>query len=105
MPGAIRRRGVGNGVSGGIRRRHGLISRAMHPRIAMARFTVMPSTVIRSFSYDAESRTLEILFLSGRRYQYLNVPEKIYGGMRAASSKGSFFNMHVRDNYSFRRVA
>lgn len=68
------------------------------------RLTDMPSTVIRNFSYDAESRTLEILFLSGRRYQYLDVPEKVYGSMCLASSKGRFFNAHVRDSFSFRRV-
>lgn len=64
----------------------------------------MPSTVIRNFSYDAENRTLEILFVSGRRYQYLEVPEEVYGSLRLASSKGSFFNAYVRDSFNFRRL-
>jgi hypothetical protein len=64
----------------------------------------MPSTVIRSFSYDPASAELLIAFQSGRRYVYCDVPEEIYTAMKAAFAKGEFFNSHVRDHYSFRRI-
>ncbi len=37
----------------------------------------MPSTVIRSFEYDEQSRTLLIVFQSGRRYRYMDVPAEL----------------------------
>jgi hypothetical protein len=64
----------------------------------------MPSTVIRSFSYDPASAELLIAFQSGRQYVYCDVPEEIYTAMKAAFAKGAFFNSHVRDHYSFRRI-
>ena len=64
----------------------------------------MPSTVIRSFSYDPASAELLITFQSGRQYVYCDVPEEIYTAMKAAFAKGEFFNSRVRDHYSFRRM-
>ena len=34
----------------------------------------MPSTVIRRFDYRPESQELEVLFVTGRRYLYSDVP-------------------------------
>ena len=63
----------------------------------------MPSTVIRSYRYDRRRRELEIVFPSGRRYVYRDVPEETYDAMKAASSKGEFFNLHIRDHFTFER--
>lgn len=63
----------------------------------------MPSTVIRSYRYDRRRRALDIVFQSRRRYTYLGVPEEIYGAMKAAFSKGEFFNRHIRDRFTFER--
>lgn len=63
----------------------------------------MPSTVIRAFFYDAANGELSVVFRSGRRYVYRGVPETVYQRMRAAFSKGEFFNLHVRDRYRFVR--
>lgn len=59
----------------------------------------MPSTVIRRFDYLPETRELEILFTSGRRYLYAEVPEEAVDRFRAAFSKGSHFNRYIRDRY------
>lgn len=64
----------------------------------------MPSTVIRSFSYDAARSELLITFQSGRRYAYRDVPEEIFIAMKGAFAKGEFFNRHVRDSFAFRRI-
>jgi KTSC domain len=53
----------------------------------------MPSTVIRSFSYDAASHALTVIFQSGDTFQ----------AMQAAISKGEFFNAHVRSDFRFIR--
>jgi hypothetical protein len=64
----------------------------------------MPSTVIRSFHYDAPRRRLEVEFLSGRRYSYYGVPPAVAEAMRAADSKGGYFNRCIRDRYAFTRL-
>jgi len=61
----------------------------------------MPSTVIRRFSYDPETRDLEILFTTGRRYVYHDVPQAAVDAFRAAFSKGRHFNAHIRDAYDY----
>ncbi|MBO9376044.1 KTSC domain-containing protein [Sphingomonas histidinilytica] len=63
----------------------------------------MPSSVIRSFDYDAAARRLDIEFVTGRRYSYHDVPARIVAAMRAACSKGRFFNARIRDHFAFTR--
>lgn len=64
----------------------------------------MPSTVIASMSYHRESSVLRIRFVSGMIYDYKNVPEKVFKLMKAASSRGSFLNQHIKGKYRFERV-
>lgn len=61
----------------------------------------MPSTVIRNFRYQPDQAILEITFVSGKRYRYLQVPEDIYAKMRASFSKGEYFSRHIRDHFAF----
>ncbi len=65
----------------------------------------MPSTVIRTFLYDAETRRLTVRFVSGRAYVYREVPPEIVTAFRAAFSKGVFFNAHIRDRYAYEELA
>ena len=64
----------------------------------------MPSTVIRSFEYDAETRELRVLFQSGRSYVYQQVPPETFDGMRRAFAKGEYFNAEIRDRFPFVRL-
>ena len=64
----------------------------------------MPSNVIKTFSYDAAAKELTVEFRSGRIYIYEDVPEEVAVRMKSTFSKGEFFNAHVRDRFSFRRV-
>jgi lysyl-tRNA synthetase class 2 len=43
------------------------------------------------------------MFQSGRMYVYEDVPEELATRMRAAFSKGEFFNDHIRDRFRFVR--
>lgn len=61
----------------------------------------MPSTVIRSFEYQPEARELEVLFTTGRRYLYREVPPEAAEALRGAFAKGVHFNRHVRGRYPF----
>ena len=68
-----------------------------------ARLNGMPSSVIRAWNYDEARHRLDIEFVSGRRYAYHDVPERVAQGMRDARSKGSYFNRCVRDRFRFTR--
>jgi hypothetical protein len=61
----------------------------------------MPSSVIRTFRYDPTQHRLEVVFVSGRRYRYHDVPDEVYGEMRRAWSKGEYFNENIRDRFRF----
>jgi len=63
----------------------------------------MPSAVIASIHYFASRRELEITFRSGRIYAFFEVPQEVVEKMRAAFSKGEFFNTHIRGVYRFER--
>lgn len=62
------------------------------------------SSMIHAIGYDEEKRLLEIVFNSGRTYQYEDVPPEVYQGLLNAESKGRYFLGHIRDRYSYRRV-
>ena len=65
----------------------------------------MPSTVIRSFQYRGETRELEVVFTTGRRYVYFDVPLDLVEEFRGAMPKGRFFNARIRDRFAFRELA
>ncbi len=64
----------------------------------------MPSSVIRAFDYDATTRHLDIVFVSGRRYRYRGVPPQVAADFRAAASRGAFFNAAIRDRFACERL-
>ena len=65
----------------------------------------MPSTAIRGFHYQPESRELEVTFITGRRYVYFDVPQDVVEAFRSASSKGAFFNTQIRPYFDYREIA
>lgn len=61
----------------------------------------MPSTVIRAIAYRPECREMEVLFTTGRRYIFHDVPPADADAFRAARIKGRHFNKYVRDRFRF----
>jgi len=64
----------------------------------------MPSSVISSFTYDPERRRLVVTFVTGRIYEYDEVPTGIAANFRASFSKGVFFNEQIRDEFRCREI-
>lgn len=64
----------------------------------------MPSSVVKSFSYDALKHRLRVVFVSGLVYEYKDVPEDVYTAMRAYRSKGTYLNTVIKGNYDFERI-
>jgi lysyl-tRNA synthetase class 2 len=63
----------------------------------------MPSSVIRNFVYDGSRHRLRIVFTTGKRYSYHDVPRDVFEALQAAFSKGEFFNAHIKDHFAFTR--
>ena len=64
----------------------------------------MPSTVIRAAHFHPDTGMLDILFTTGRRYLYHDVPAAVADRFAAAFSKGRYFNAHIRDAYAFTEI-
>jgi hypothetical protein len=62
------------------------------------------STVIRGAWYLPKRRQLDLVFTSGRRYVYSNVPPAIAHGFAEAESKGRFYNREIRNRFPCREV-
>lgn len=63
------------------------------------------SNAIEAIGYDAESRTLEVRFVSGGDYRYFEVSPETASAFAAADSKGRFFHDHILDRYAFERLS
>ena len=63
------------------------------------------SSMIASIGYDPRKRILEIKFVHGRIYQYLDVDLSTFKELEGAPSKGTFFNTHIKDEYACVRIA
>ncbi len=61
--------------------------------------TTVDSSMIHAVGYDKETRTLEVVFNSGRVYQYYDVPSEEYEGLMAAESKGRYMRACIIDVY------
>jgi len=64
----------------------------------------MPSSVIKHFSYQPDSKLLTITFVTGLVYQYANVLEHTFKLFKAATSKGRYFNYHIKEKFKFTKL-
>lgn len=69
----------------------------------MKRIPISSSNIL-SIGYDKTSAILEVEFASYEMYQYFDVPEHLYNGLMAASSKGQFLNDYIKYNYRYQKV-
>jgi hypothetical protein len=68
----------------------------------MGRPLPVPSTVIDRFDYDAATHTLTIRFVSGREYDYFDVPPRVHRDLKSRTSKGRYFNKRIRNAFRCR---
>lgn len=66
--------------------------------------TTVESSMIHAIGYDKEKRVLEIVFNSGRTYQYADVPPEVYESLLNADSKGQYFRANILDLYEYRQL-
>jgi hypothetical protein len=63
------------------------------------------SNYLRSVGYDSENQVLEIEFRRGEVYQYIEVPATVYTDLMNAPSQGKYFNAHIKEVYSYRKLS
>ena len=64
----------------------------------------MPSTAIRTLSYDDDTATLFVTFIDGDTYAYFEVPARVHRDFAAARSKGGFFARKIRGRFRYQKV-
>ncbi len=63
--------------------------------------TTVESSMIHAIGYDQAKRVLEVVFNTGRTYQYGDVSLEVYEAFMQAESKGRYFLANIRDVYEY----
>lgn len=57
------------------------------------------STAMLAIGYEPTSMRMKITFQQGVTYDFCGVPKQIFDGLLFAASKGTYYNLHIRDKY------
>jgi len=68
------------------------------------RLNPVQSEMLRLVGYDAREHVLEVVFNTGDRYQYKEVPVSEYEGLMSAESIGQYMHKHIIGHYDYERV-
>ena len=66
--------------------------------LAMTHSAIRPA--IYGAWYLPNRRSLDLMFGSGRRYRYANVPANVAHRFAEAASKGRFYNSEIRNRFA-----
>jgi len=59
------------------------------------------SSLLSFGRYNASDKKLQLRFVSGKNYEYADVPDSFWYGLCLSSSKGAFFNKHILGSFQF----
>ncbi len=62
------------------------------------------SSNISRFGYEEASQILHVEFKNGSLYNYFDIPEYIFSGMKNAVSKGQYLTENIKGNYRYAKV-
>ncbi|HEU4507764.1 MAG TPA: KTSC domain-containing protein [Pyrinomonadaceae bacterium] len=68
------------------------------------RLRPVDSEMLQYVGYDAKQKILEVVFNSGERYQYFDVPASVYEELMSADSIGQYMHRHIIGHYDYERV-
>jgi hypothetical protein len=57
------------------------------------------SSAILSVGYDEQTARMKIQFQQGEIYDFCNVPLNVYNSLMKSSSKGTYYNIYIKDRY------
>ncbi|MFT4907566.1 MAG: hypothetical protein ACI978_001649 [Oleispira sp.] len=65
---------------------------------------IVDSSNVAEIGYDEESSTLQIEFKNGTIYQYFDVPDDLFEGLRTADSVGGYLAANIKGVYRYSKV-
>jgi hypothetical protein len=68
------------------------------------RLKPVDSEMLEYVGYDAKQKILEVVFNTGERYQYFDVPASVYDELMSAESIGQYMHRHIIGHYDYQRV-
>ena len=68
------------------------------------RLKPVDSEMLEYVGYDGKQKILEVVFNSGERYKYFNVPASVYDELMSAESIGQYMHKHIIGHYEYQRV-
>lgn len=71
---------------------------------AMEEMVPIQSTNIKRAGYNEETEVLTVIFKTGKKYEYLDVPSNVWDGLLEAKSPGSYFHKAIRTKYEHMKV-
>jgi hypothetical protein len=57
------------------------------------------SSAMCAVGYDQPTQRMRITFEQGHSYDFCGVPVHVYEALMSPSSKGGYYNDHIRDRY------
>lgn len=74
-------------------------------RSTRKQFIPVESEMLVAVRYDEKARQLDVIFRTGDKYRYLNVPPLEYVGLMEAKSKGQYMHRRILgDRYKYERL-
>lgn len=74
-------------------------------RSTQNKFVPVESDMLVALRYDEAARHLDVIFRTGDKYRYLNVPPLEYVGLMGAKSKGQYMHKRILgDRYKYERL-
>jgi hypothetical protein len=68
------------------------------------RNVALESRAIQVVDYDPETSDLTVEFVNRGTYRYSGVPLDTYVDFATAESQGRYFNLYIRDKFSYERI-
>lgn len=68
------------------------------------RLRPVESEMLQYVGYNAKQKILEVVFNTGERYQYFDVPASVYDELMSAESIGQYMHRHIIGHYDYQRI-
>ena len=66
-------------------------------------FTPLESSMVLGIRYDEGLKHLDVIFRTGEKYRYKNVPRSVFDELMSAESHGQYMHKKVLGRYDFQR--
>ncbi|HTJ52591.1 MAG TPA: KTSC domain-containing protein [Cyclobacteriaceae bacterium] len=66
--------------------------------------TFTDSKTVSGIRYNPETKVLSITYVTGKTYDYADVPERVVDHAMNAESIGKFVNTYIKEEYKYKLV-